>query len=162
MGSGNIGATNVARSCGFSYGVCTFLLDVLKGVIPIAIGLKISPSSIFISLTALAAIIGHMYSVFLNYKGGKGVATTIGVYLMLNSFGLIISVIITLLVILITGYVSLGSIVLVLIMPIFMIFQKGFVYFILSILIMLLVLNRHRDNIVRVLKGQENTWKKKN
>ena len=162
VGSGNIGATNVARTCGFFYGVCTFLLDMLKGIIPVAIAFKLSTNSIFISLTALSAIIGHMYSVFLNYKGGKGVATTIGIYLILNSCALIISVIIALLIIYLTGYVSLGSIILVMIMPIFMLFQKGFIYFLVSLIIMLLVINKHRENIVRVLKGQENTWKKKN
>ena len=160
VGSGNIGATNVARTCGFSYGVFTFLLDMLKGIIPVAIAFKLSPNSLFISLTALSAIIGHMYSVFLNYKGGKGVATTIGIYLVLNSCALIISVIIALLIIYLTGYVSLGSIILVMIMPIFMLFQKGFIYFLLSLIIMLLVINKHRENIARVLKGQENTWKK--
>ncbi|GAB6160937.1 hypothetical protein JCM12298_00960 [Desulfothermus naphthae] len=161
VGSGNIGATNVARTCGFFYGLCTFLLDMLKGIISVAIAFKLSANPIFISLAAISVIVGHMYSVFLNYNGGKGVATTIGIYLILNPCALIISAIISLLIIYLTGYVSLGSIILVMVMVIFMLFQKGFIYFILSLIIMLLVINKHKDNVVRVLKGQENTWKKK-
>lgn len=161
VGSGNIGATNVARTCGFFYGLCTFLLDMLKGIISVAIAFKLSANSVFISLAAISVILGHMYSVFLNYNGGKGVATTIGIYLILNPCALIISAIISLLIIYLTGYVSLGSIILVMVMVIFMLFQKGFIYFILSLIIMLLVINKHKDNVVRVLKGQENTWKKK-
>ena len=161
VGSGNIGATNVARTCGFFYGLCTFLLDMLKGIISVAIAFKLSANPIFISLAAISVILGHMYSVFLNYNGGKGVATTIGIYLILNPCALIISAIISLLIIYLTGYVSLGSIILVMVMVIFMLFQKGFIYFILSLIIMLLVINKHKDNVVRVLKGQENTWKKK-
>jgi glycerol-3-phosphate acyltransferase PlsY len=162
VGSGNIGATNVARTCGLSYGILTFILDTLKGIIPIVIALKISRNGMFICLTALGVILGHMYSVFLNLKGGKGVATTIGIYLILNPLATITALLIILAIILTTGYVSLGSITLMIIMPIFMIFQKGFLYFILSIIIMFLVINKHRDNIVRIIKGQENTWKKQN
>jgi len=161
VGSGNIGATNVARTCGFSYGVFTFLLDMLKGIFSVAIAFKLSANPVFISLAAISVILGHMYSVFLNYNGGKGVATTIGIYLILNPCALIISAIISLLIIYLTGYVSLGSIILVMVMVIFMLFQKGFIYFILSLIIMLLVINKHKDNVIRVLKGQENTWKKK-
>ena len=161
VGSGNIGATNVARTCGFFYGLCTFLLDMLKGIFSVAIAFKLSANPVFISLAAISVILGHMYSVFLNYNGGKGVATTIGIYLILNPCALIISAIISLLIIYLTGYVSLGSIILVIVMVIFMLFQKGFIYFILSLIIMLLVINKHKDNVVRVLKGQENTWKKK-
>jgi len=161
VGSGNIGATNVARTCGFFYGLCTFLLDMLKGIFSVAIAFKLSANPVFISLAAISVILGHMYSVFLNYNGGKGVATTIGIYLILNPCALIISAIISLLIIYLTGYVSLGSIILVMVMVIFMLFQKGFIYFILSLIIMLLVINKHKDNVIRVLKGQENTWKKK-
>ncbi len=161
VGSGNIGATNVARTCGLKYGIVTFILDMLKGVVPVVIAFKISQSPFFISMTALAVILGHMYSVFLNMKGGKGVATTIGIYFVLSPCALLISIVIVLAVILITGYVSLGSIVLVLIMPIFIIFQKGFIYFLMSIIIMFLIISKHKDNLLRVVMGQENTWKKK-
>lgn len=160
VGSGNIGATNVARTCGLSYGIVTFIIDMLKSIIPIIIALKISPNAIFVSLTALASILGHTNSLFLNFKGGKGVATTIGAYLVINPVGTVTALILMLIIILITGYVSLGSIFFVLIMPIFMLFQKGFIYFLFSIIVMLIVINRHKENILRVIQGIENPWKK--
>ncbi len=160
VGSGNIGATNVARTCGLKYGIYTLILDILKGIIPVLIALMISHNSIFISIVALSVILGHMYSVFLDLSGGKGVATTLGVYLILNPVATIISVVIMLIIILGCGYVSLGSIAFAIIMPLFMIFQKGFIYFVFSLIVMVLIINKHRDNIVRVIKGQENTWKK--
>ncbi len=160
VGSGNIGATNVARTCGLNYGIATFVIDMLKSIIPVIIALKISPNAIFISLTALAAILGHTNSLFLNFKGGKGVATTIGAYLVINPWGTIVALVLMFIIILIRGYVSLGSIFFVLIMPLFMLFQKGFIYFLFSIIVMLIVLHKHRENIFRLLEGEENSWKK--
>src|SRR6056297_1561872 len=79
-GSKNTGATNIARICGQKYGIITFILDMAKGYIPMLIALTISQSFLFLTLTGLAIILGHMHSIFLNREGGKGVATTIGIF----------------------------------------------------------------------------------
>ncbi len=161
MGSKSTGATNVARICGTGYGVATFLLDMLKGLLPVLIGAKISSSPLFLSLTALAALLGHIYSVFLDLKGGKGVATTIGIFLAIIPGATLVGIAITLLVIWLTGYVSLGSITLMLLLPILILTKASFTYFVFALVVMLLVINRHRENIVRVIKGEENPWQRK-
>ncbi|HCO11764.1 MAG TPA: hypothetical protein DIT19_00870 [Desulfonauticus sp.] len=82
-GSKNTGATNIARLCGLKYGLLVLALDLLKGFLPVFAGYYLSNSPWFLSLTGLASIVGHMYSVYLYGKGGKGVATTLGGYLAL-------------------------------------------------------------------------------
>ncbi len=158
LGSKSTGATNVARTCGIKHGISTFILDLSKGFIPLLIGMKISSSPLFLSLTGLAALLGHIYSVFLNLKGGKGVATTIGIFLALAPGATLIALGITIIVIWLTGYVSLGSLTLMLLLPLIILVKKSVILFIFSLIVMLVVINRHKDNIVRVIKGEENPW----
>ncbi|MFO7727202.1 MAG: glycerol-3-phosphate 1-O-acyltransferase PlsY [Desulfonatronovibrio sp.] len=160
VGSKNIGATNVSRVCGFQYGVSVLILDLLKGYLPVMIALKISSSAVFVTLTALAVIIGHMYSVFLYGKGGKGVATTVGVLLGLAPGAAVWAIGICLAVIYLTGFVSLGSLALVSSAPVIFLFTGNFAYIILTLLIMGLVFWRHEENIHRLLNGEENSWRK--
>lgn len=159
-GSKNIGATNVSRICGFQYGVSVLILDLLKGFLPVMIALKISTSAVFVTLTALAVIIGHMYSVFLYGKGGKGVATTVGVLLGIAPAAAVWVIGVCLAVIYLTGFVSLGSLALVSSAPVIFLFTGNFAYIILTLLIMGLVFWRHEENIHRLLNGEEKSWRK--
>ncbi|MCF8039914.1 MAG: glycerol-3-phosphate 1-O-acyltransferase PlsY [Desulfohalobiaceae bacterium] len=158
-GSQNTGATNIARTCGLRYGILTFLLDMAKGFIPLLLAMTLSESILFLSLTGLAAISGHMYSVFLNGTGGKGVATTIGVFAALAPTPLFWSLVICLFIIWFTGYVSVGSLALTLSLPILLILSFNLSFFLLSLAVMFLVFFKHRDNIVRLARGEENSWK---
>ena len=158
-GSQNTGATNIARTCGLRYGILTFLLDMAKGFIPLLLAMTLSESILFLSLTGLAAICGHMYSVFLNGTGGKGVATTIGVFAAATPTPLFWSLVICLFIIWFTGYVSVGSLALTLSLPILLILSFNLSFFLLSLAVMFLVFFKHRDNIVRLARGEENSWK---
>ncbi len=160
MGSRSTGATNVARICGMKYGIATFILDMLKGLVPLLIGMKISSSPLFLSLTGLAALLGHIYSVFLNFKGGKGVATTIGIFLALAPGATLVGICITIVVIGLTGYVSLGSLTLMLLLPVLILVKKSLILFIFALIVMFVVVNKHRENILRVIKGEENPWQR--
>lgn len=160
-GSKNTGATNIARLCGTKYGVLTLVLDIAKGFVPVVIALGISSSALFLSLTGLAAILGHMYSVFLNRKGGKGMATTIGVFAALTPGPLFWSLIICLVLIYATGYVSLGSLTLVTLLPLFTVVSGHFGMIIVTVIVMFLVYGKHRENIIRLARGEEQSWQKK-
>lgn len=158
-GSKNIGATNVARVCGKGFGVATLILDVLKGFFPVAVAASFSQSWLFLSLTALAALLGHMYSVFLGGKGGKGVATTLGIYLGLAPWPTFLSMLVVIAVIKLSGFVSLGSLILVTLMPITLLLSGNHGFLALSLVVMALVFFRHRDNILRLAKGEEKSWR---
>ncbi|MFO8033448.1 MAG: glycerol-3-phosphate 1-O-acyltransferase PlsY [Desulfohalobiaceae bacterium] len=160
-GSGNTGATNVARSCGPGYGILTFALDAGKGFIPLLVAMAMSGSGLFLFLTALAALLGHMYSVFLNWQGGKGVATYIGIFAALSPGPLFWALVLCLLLIWLTGYVSLGSLGLITILPLFLLFTAQFSFFLLGLLALLLIYSRHKENILRLARGQENPWSRK-
>jgi len=158
-GSRNTGATNVARVCGARYGIATLILDLLKGLVPMLMAAAISSSVLLLSLTGLAALLGHMYSVFLDRKGGKGVATTIGIFLAATPGPLVLSLLLCILLILTVGYVSLGSLVLVASLPLFLLVSGNFGFLALSIVVGILVFAKHRDNILRLARGEEKTWK---
>ncbi|NMC50195.1 MAG: glycerol-3-phosphate 1-O-acyltransferase PlsY [Desulfovibrio sp.] len=159
-GSRNTGATNVARLCGARYGVLVLALDLLKGFVPVILGSVLSDAWLFLSLTGLAAISGHMWSVFLYGKGGKGVATTIGVFLALAPLATILSVAACVAVIWRTGYVSAGSLTLVGVMPLTLLLTGNARYLPVSLVVAALVAWRHRDNISRLLAGEEKGWRK--
>jgi glycerol-3-phosphate acyltransferase PlsY len=159
-GSKSTGATNVARTCGAGYGLLTFVLDAAKGFVPILLATAISTHALFLSLTGLAALVGHMYSIFLQRKGGKGVATSIGIFAALTPGPLVWSVLLCILLIWFTGYVSVGSLSLVASMPVFMLLAGDFAFIILGLLVMCLVFARHRDNILRLARGEEHPWRK--
>src|SRR6056297_390716 len=112
-GSGNIGATNVARVMGLKSGILVAVFDILKGFLGVLVGQAIlgSGASAVILLVAVAAIAGHDWSIFLGFSGGKGVATTFGVILRLYPLAFLIYALIWLLLVITTRYVSLGSIV---------------------------------------------------
>lgn len=160
-GSRNMGATNVARVCGTGYGIATLVLDIFKGLFPVAVAATFSQSWFFLSLTALAVLLGHMYSVFLSGQGGKGVATTVGIYLGLAPWPAFLSLIVVAAVIKLSGFVSLGSLILVTLMPITLLLSGNYGYLLLSLIIMALVYARHKENIVRLARGEEQPWRRR-
>ncbi|WP_027185464.1 glycerol-3-phosphate 1-O-acyltransferase PlsY [Desulfovibrio inopinatus] len=160
-GSGNVGATNVARLCGFKAGVATLVFDFAKGFMPIWVGMAISDNTFFLSMTALAAILGHMYSPFLYGKGGKGVATTLGVFAALAFTATFLSSLVCILAIVLSGYVSMGSLLLVTVLPIFLLFTGKYALIPVSLAVLVLVFWKHRENIDRLAMGHEKPWRKK-
>ncbi|MDD6088562.1 MAG: glycerol-3-phosphate 1-O-acyltransferase PlsY [Desulfovibrionaceae bacterium] len=161
-GSGNVGSTNVARLCGKKWGFMTLVCDILKGVIPMSIAVSLADQdTVFLTTVGLAAIIGHLHSCFLRFRGGKAVATSIGVLIPIAFWQLIVSALICIMLIWRSGFVSLGSLALVTVMPLLLAFSGKWSPFPLSCAIFLLVLHSHRDNIRRLLEGREKTWLKK-
>jgi len=159
-GSGNIGATNVMRSAGKTLGIITLVGDVLKGFIPTFIAMRLGVPGFIIALVGLAVFSGHLFPVFLKFKGGKGVATGAGVFLAINYPVILISFIIFVIVLLIWKHVSLGSLVGTGIIPLsFFLFKSPLEYILLSLLLACGVFIKHKDNIRRLLAGTENKVK---
>ncbi|ADQ14966.1 glycerol-3-phosphate 1-O-acyltransferase PlsY [Halanaerobium hydrogeniformans] len=158
-GSGNIGATNVARVMGLKAGVLVAVFDILKGFLGVLVGQAIigDVASIFVLLVAMAAIAGHDWSIFLGFTGGKGVATTFGVILRLYPLAFLVYALIWLFLVIKTRYVSLGSIIGSLSLP-FVIYFSGFEgpHIIFGALLSLFVIFTHRANINRLMNGEEN------
>ena len=160
-GSGNVGATNVARLCGFGYGIATLACDVLKGALPVWFALAyMDGGAFFVSLVALAAVLGHLFSCFLGFRGGKAVATSIGVFLPLAFGQLLVACVICCVVIWRSGFVSLGSLTLTAMLPLLLLLTGAWQWLPLALLIMALVYWSHRENIVRLLRGVEKPWLK--
>lgn len=163
LGSGNIGATNVLRNLGKKMGILTLLGDALKGVIPVVFAILFKPYPLNKSLVffcALSAFLGHLFPIYLKFKGGKGVATALGIYIVLFPLQVLYALIVFFLVVLKTRYVSLGSILAALSMPLFVSFSAKDTYQVaLSVIISALVIYKHKDNIHRLLEGRENKLK---
>ena len=155
-GSGNVGATNAVRVLGKKMGVVTFLFDFLKGIIATLIGIKIGGQNGGL-LGAIFVVLGHDYPVFLGFKGGKGISTTIATGAVLNFPLTLISVIIGMATAILTKYVSLGSIVFLIMVPIISLIFKTSNYFFITYLILAIIgILRHKENIKRLLNKTEN------
>ncbi|MDY0274333.1 MAG: glycerol-3-phosphate 1-O-acyltransferase PlsY [Desulfomicrobium sp.] len=159
QGSGNIGATNVGRVCGTKYGALTLGLDILKGFIPVFLASFFSDSGFFLSLVALAAVSGHMFSVFLNGQGGKGVATWAGAFAAISFSGTVFCGLVFLIALYFFNYVSLASMTMVALMPIVLLFKGHWGAIPLALVLMALIFWRHAENIQRLKTGEENSWK---
>ena len=159
-GSRNTGATNVSRLCGTKMGVLTLLLDLAKGLVPVLCARAMTDSPVFLSMVAVAAVVGHMYSVFLYGKGGKGVATTIGVFLGAAPIPALLSVAACVAVIRVSGYVSAGSLTLAVAVPVLCAWLGPVALVPAAAIIGGLVIHKHRDNIARLRSGQEKSWRK--
>jgi glycerol-3-phosphate acyltransferase PlsY len=159
-GSGNIGATNVTRVLGKKLGALTLAGDLLKGFLPVYIGSLASPN--LACMMGFAAFMGHLFPVYLGFKGGKGVATALGVFLYLSPKVILIDIIILVIVVGIWKYVSLGSLIAAAAMPLLILIiapQKPVV--LLSIAFALLIFIKHKTNIQRLLNGTENKFSTK-
>lgn len=161
-GSGNPGATNVLRTLGKPYGYACFVLDGLKGVAAVLIGFSLARGAggdpMLAGIAGLfGAILGHSFSVFLRFRGGKGVATTVGGLFTLLPLVMLIGVVLWLIVFYSSRYVSLASIVLGLSLPVSAMILRGFgVAFAFCLALAILIVVRHRSNIQRLLAGTEN------
>ncbi|MFA6677568.1 MAG: glycerol-3-phosphate 1-O-acyltransferase PlsY [Bacteroidales bacterium] len=159
LGSRNIGSTNVKRVAGKKLSLTTQLLDMLKGLLPVSLFLIFRPivsSPYYIFILALAAIIGHDFSIFLKLKGGKGVNTTLGASILLAPFSVLIAVGLFFIIKWRFKYVSLGSITIALTLPIIEIILNGFTptfYYLLICAFLIIIL--HHKNIIRLIKGTE-------
>lgn len=161
-GSGNVGATNVARLCGTFWGALTLACDLLKGFLPVfAFSYSQSGLEGFTYLAGLAVICGHIFSLFLGGKGGKGVATTVGVFLALAPVQLVIAGLACLGMIWRSGFVSIGSMTLVAFLPVLFVFSGRWLDCGFALIVAALVIYAHRGNIYRLMLGEEKTWVKK-
>ena len=160
-GSGNIGATNVARTSP-ALGAATLLLDALKGFAATAMARHLHPVAPmdFMATAALFAVVGHMFPVWLRWRGGKGVATALGAFLCVAPKSVLFMVAIFVLVVAVTRYISLGSMVAALCFPWIAAFveRPGILANMLMAATCVLILVRHRENIDRLIKGQENRF----
>lgn len=159
-GSKNIGATNAWRTLGKLPGFIVFVADLLKGMIGVYLGMLIVGTSTAMIIGGIMAIIGHSLSLFLKFKGGKGVATGLGVLIMLMPSVSAIVFLIWLVIVLISKYVSLASIIAAVFVPVCA-FAAGmsYDYVAFGIVAALFVIYRHKSNIVRLINGTENKIK---
>ena len=160
-GSGNIGATNVSRVLGKKFGALVLILDALKGVLSV-LAVKLSGLPLeYQVLAGLFAVLGHCFSPFLRFKGGKGVATGLGAFIVISPKITLLAFFIFLAVFLLTRYVSLSSITAALSYPIlFRFLEKPSEFsFILVSLTSLVIVAKHHSNIERLLKGEEKKFK---
>lgn len=169
-GSGNAGTTNVLRTVGKKAALITLVCDILKGVVAILVAyiagkiVKDVDTAMLAQIAGLLVVIGHAFPIFFEFKGGKGVATSLGVILTTNWQIGLICLIFALVIIISTRMVSMGSIGAAILFPILTVFidehfiipASGTKYFIYSLLLALLVIFLHRENIKRIMNGNEN------
>ena len=156
-GSHNIGATNAWRTLGKGAGIAVFIADSLKGQAGVALGLVLAGTPLAAVIGGLFAIIGHSFSIFLRFHGGKGVATSLGVLTMLMGNVTLIVFTVWFAIVYTTRYVSLGSVVAGFLTPILAaLFGYPMEYILFTVIAAILVIVRHRENIVRLMNGTEN------
>ena len=168
-GSGNAGTTNMLRSVGKKAAVLTLICDILKGVVSIGIAMfigwafRIENQSLLVQIAGIAVVIGHTFPIFFGFKGGKGVATSLGILIMSNWQIGLICLVFGVVLIALTRMVSLGSCAAAVLFPVLTLFitenyivSQGSGYFVFSVILAIIVLFNHRSNIKRILNGTEN------
>lgn len=168
-GSGNAGTTNMLRSVGKKAAAITLICDILKGVVAILIAMfiswafKVENASLLVQIAGIAVVLGHTFPIFFGFKGGKGVATALGILLMSNWQIGLICLVFGVVLIALTRMVSLGSCAAAVLFPVLTLFinehyivSQGSSYLIYSIILAVIVLFNHRSNIKRILSGKEN------
>ena len=168
-GSGNAGTTNMLRSVGKKAAALTLICDVLKGVVAILIAMfigwvfKVENQSLLVQIAGIAVVLGHTFPIFFGFKGGKGVATSLGILVMSNWQIGLICLVFGVLLIALTRMVSLGSCAAAVLFPVLTLFitdnyivSQGSGYLIYSIILAVIVLFNHRSNIKRIMNGTEN------
>lgn len=157
FGSGNAGTTNVLRVLGKKYAVMVLVADVLKGVIVILLSRLFEVSEVTIILCGLAVILGHNWPAIMGFRGGKGIATSIGVFITFDPIVALICIGIGVVIIIVSKYVSLGSVIGMAIFPIVVIALSRSVEEVLfALCVSLISIYKHRANISRLMKGNEN------
>ena len=157
-GSGNIGATNAMRTGGKKVGILTLLADIAKSLLPVSLAVAAELSEIWIAAIALATFIGHLFPVYLNFKGGKGVATMLGAILPWQPWAALVGLLIWLALIVLSRYVSLASIIAALLLPLLVMWFGGSIpALIVSMVFASLVTLKHAGNIKRLMNGTESS-----
>ena len=165
IGSGGIGATNVTRRAGIKGGLLTYLFDVAKGLAAVMLMRLVADDDYFwIGAAAIAAIVGHIFPIFLGFRGGKGVATGVGVYLALAPYSVLTTLVVWAVIVYFTRYVSLGSIVATAAVPLWTLLYYGLLQpsphlkalIIVAIAGCALIVATHHENINRLMHGTEN------
>ena len=164
QGSGNIGATNVNRLLGKKLGILTLISDLLKGLVPMLIAAQIlgnQPDAyLWTMLTGMAAFVGHCWPIYLKFRGGKGVATALGIFLYLAPLQTLIAIVLFAATVRLSGYVSLGSMGAAVSLPVMVWLGNGpNDLLIITGIIALLIVLKHQENIRRLLRGEEKSWK---
>ncbi len=166
-GSKNIGATNVARELGLKWGLLTLACDVLKGLVPIFVFSVCSftgdiSSQMALAVVSLCPLLGHQFSIFMGFRGGKGVATALGIYLALSPIACGLGLLVFLLVVLKWDFISLGSMVSAGSIPIFLtLFNQPKPVVLASLVMAALIYFRHGENVLRLITGEERKWKQR-
>ena len=155
VGSGNIGATNVLRSLGTAPAILTLLGDILKGTMAVALGMYFGLGPLFTGLVGISAILGHTFSLFLGFRGGKGVATSIGVIGLFTPLAALITVSVWLASVIVFRYSSLGALMSFSVFPFAVALFDNREKLPIALFITVLIFFRHRDNIKRLLSGNE-------
>ncbi len=156
IGSGNIGMTNVLRTGRKDLAALTFICDAIKAAIAYFLFLYISEIAALIA--GFMAIVGHNYSVFLKFKGGKGVATTIGLYFVIHPFAALMTIFTWVVIVFITHISSLSSMIALIVGAVTLFFLKEtYLFGLVAIILSLLCIWRHKENILRIIQGKENT-----
>ena len=159
-GSGNIGATNVYRTLGRGVGFMTLVGDCLKGLIPVLAARWFGLPDFWIAAVGFAAFFGHVYSIFLSFKGGKGVATALGVFLGASPLAVLAALGVFAIVLVKWRYISLASISAAAAIPLIVaVIDQRPLIIVMTLLIAALVIGKHRDNIGRLRAGTENKFK---
>lgn len=163
VGSGNLGATNVMRVLGAPAGIAVMVIDMLKGFAAVywLVGLTTYPEADWLKVgCGLAAVLGHTFTIFLKFKGGKGVATAAGVFLALAPIATSMALAIFVSAVILTRYISAGSMLAAFFLPIliWIVGESGqyFSVLVIALFLALVILLRHRDNFSRIMKGTEN------
>ena len=163
-GSGNLGATNTFRVLGWRAATPVFIVDILKGWFP-AYCFPLwdhSPNANLALAYGAAAILGHVFSIYVRFKGGKGVATSAGVLLALAPFAVLVGFVVWSALVFATGYVSVGSVVAAAVVPVVVFYRQGLSpVFYLTIALSAFVIIKHRANMRRLMRGEEHSFRKK-
>ncbi len=156
MGSGNIGATNVMRTVGKREALITLIGDILKGIIPVLLAWRFFPDNIRVGIVGLAAIAGHNFSVFLKCRGGKGVATSLGVLLAFSPISALFTIAVWISVFSITKISSLSALFAFILLPLnIYLIDNSEGKFLISLIITVLIVIKHKENIIRLMSGDE-------
>lgn len=157
VGSQNIGATNIYRAAGKTLALMTLAGDALKGLVPVIVAMALQLSEVWIALAAMAAFLGHLYPVFLRFRGGRGVATALGIFIAICPLAVVIDFFLFAGVLATWRIVSLGSMSAAALMPVLLwMFTGSQPYLIVGVCVGILIIYRHRANIQRLIAGQEN------
>ena len=159
-GSGNIGATNVYRTMGRKLGILTLVGDCLKGLIPVLVAKWLGLPDVWIAAIGLTAFLGHVFTIFLGFKGGKGVATALGVFLGTSPLSVLLALAVFALLLYVWRYVSLASITAAALIPVAVWATGGTrELIVMSLAIAAITIFKHRENISRLMAGTENKFK---